>query len=132
MWEPCASSKILAIVVYNPLAMTVLNTTQDIPLTEWDDGTIRIKGSRLKLEYILHQFKAGATAEQIQDSYPSATLRDVYGAIFYYLQNREAIDEYLRQREEADKEGIRFIDEHFDTKELRDRILARRSQLVKT
>lgn len=112
--------------------MTALNTTEEIPLTQWDDGTIRIKGSRLKLEYILHQFKTGATAEQIQDSFPAASLRDVYGAIFYYLQNREAIDEYLRQREEADKEGIRFIDEHFDTKELRDRILARRSQLVKT
>lgn len=112
--------------------MTALNTTQDIPLIQWDDGTIRIKGSRLKLDYIIHQFKAGATAEQIQDSYPSATLRDVYGAIFYYLQNREAVDEYLRQREEADKEGIRFTDEHFDTKELRDRIRARRSQLVKT
>jgi uncharacterized protein (DUF433 family) len=112
--------------------MTVLNATQDVPLTQWDDGTIRIKGSRLKLEYLLHQFNAGATAEEIQGSYPAATLRDVYGAIYYYLQNREAIDEYLRQREEADKEGIRFIDEHFDTRELRDRILARRSQLVKT
>jgi uncharacterized protein (DUF433 family) len=112
--------------------MTALTPTQDVPLTQWDDGTIRIKGSRLKLEYILHQFKAGATAEQIQDSYPSVTLRDVYGAIFYYLQNREAVDEYLRQREEAGNDGIRFIDEHFNTKELRDRILARRNQLVKT
>ena len=112
--------------------MTVLDTTQDVPLVQWDDGTIRIKGSRLKLDYIIHQFKSGATAEQIQDSYPSATLRDVYGAIFYYLENREAVDEYLRQREEADNEGLRFIDEHFDTRELRDRILARRSQLVKT
>jgi uncharacterized protein (DUF433 family) len=74
--------------VYNSFAMTALDTTLDNPLSRWDDGTIRIKGTRLKLEYILKQFKAGATAEQIQDSYPSATSRDVYGAILYYLQNR--------------------------------------------
>ena len=75
--------------------MSKLNMTQTIPLALGEDGVYRVTGSRVTLDSLVHQFKNGATAEQIQDSYPSATLRDVYGAIFYYLQNREAVDEYL-------------------------------------
>jgi uncharacterized protein (DUF433 family) len=112
--------------------MFQLEATQTVPLTHWEDGSIRITGSRVTLESILYQFKLGSSAEGIQESFPSLELREIYGAIFYYLQNMEAVEEYLRQRGEAAEEGKRFIDEHFDTKALRERIRARRAQLVKT
>jgi uncharacterized protein (DUF433 family) len=111
--------------------MSTLETKQALPLTLWEDGTIRITGSRVTLEAIIRQFKLGATAEQIQDSFPSLTLQQIYGAIFYYLANTEAVEEYLCQREEAAAEGRRFIESHFDTTALRARLRARRDQLVK-
>ena len=69
--------------------MDNLDLTYTAPLTYGEDGTIRIRGSRVTLDSILHAFQQGATAEQIQDSFPSVLLRDIYGAIAYYLEHRE-------------------------------------------
>ncbi len=109
--------------------MVKLEPTLNVPLVQWEDGSIRIVDSRVPIETILYHFKKGATAEQIQNSFPSLTLREIYGAIFYYLDNIEVVEEYLRQRKEAAEVGKRFIEEHFDTKDLRERLLARRAQL---
>ena len=118
-------------MLYNHGIMVELETTMAAPLTRWEDGSIRIIGSRVPIESILYHFKQGASAERIQESFPSLTLREIYGAIFYYLDNVEAVEEYLRRQNEAAEEGKRFIEEHFDTKELRERILARRAQMIK-
>ena len=39
-------------------------------------------------------------AEQIQDDFPSLSLREIYGAISYYLEHEDRVSEYLRRREE--------------------------------
>jgi len=118
-------------MLYNKATMSAIITTLTAPLTEWGDGTIRIKGSRVTLDSIVQQFKLGATAEQILYSYPSLSLRDIYGAILYYLENTEAVEEYLCQQDKAEEEGRRFIESHFDTKALRERILARHNERTK-
>lgn len=116
-------------MVYNEVVMTTLETTQTVPLRLWEDGTIRITGSRVTVDSIVHHFKLGATAEQIQDSFPSLALRDIYGAIFYYLQHTAAVEEYLRQQEtraDAVQRRIESNPEHqAAVAELRDRIRAR-------
>jgi uncharacterized protein (DUF433 family) len=100
------------------------------PLMQWEDGSIRIAGSRVPLDSIVHEFKLGATAEQIVHSFPSVTLRDVYGAVFYYLTNTASVEEYLSAREQRAKETRGFIESRLDTKSLRERIEARRALLV--
>ena len=84
-----------------------------------------VKGLKVTLDSIVRQFKLGETAGQIQHSFPSLSLREIYGAIYYCLENTEAVEEYLRQQEQAEEEGERFIESHFDTTDLRARILAR-------
>jgi len=111
--------------------MVEVQTHQVVPLSLWKDGTIRITGSRVTLDSIVRQFKLGETAEQIQYSFPSLSLREIYGAIYYYLENTESVEEYLSRQEAAAEEGRRFVETHFDTKNLRERILARRSRLVR-
>lgn len=110
--------------------MTTLENSQAVPLILWEDGSIRVAGSRVTLDSIVHEFKLGATAEQVLHSFPSVTLREVYGAIFYYLNNTEAVEEYLRQRERGAEETRVFIESRLDTRSLRERILARRDQMV--
>jgi uncharacterized protein (DUF433 family) len=105
--------------------MKAVETSRATPLAQWEDGTIRVKGSRVTLDSIVRQFKLGETAEQIQHSFPSLGLREIYGAIYYYLENTDAVEEYLRRQEQAAEEGERFIESHFDTTDLRTRILAR-------
>jgi len=75
--------------------MGELVTTLPAPLKAWEDGTIRVGSSRVLLDLVVHHFKQGATAEQIQHSFPSVTLRDIYGAIFYYLEHTEEVETYL-------------------------------------
>ena len=51
--------------MYNEGAMSTLETTIRTPLTQWEDGTIRITGSRVPIDTVIHHFKLGATAEEI-------------------------------------------------------------------
>ena len=108
----------------------ISDNIQTVPLTVWEDGSIRVAGSRVTLDSIVNEFKLGATAEQVLHSFPSVSLREIYGTIFYYLNNTEAIEEYLRQREACADETRAFIESRLDTKSLRERILARRDQAV--
>src|SRR5262245_45261443 len=91
--------------------MEALDLTYTAPLICEEDGTIRIRGSRVTLDSILHAFQQGATAERIQDSFPSVTLGDIYGAIAYYLGHRARVDAYLRTQEQAAQEARQRQDE---------------------
>lgn len=106
--------------------MTKLETAQNAPLTLGEDGTIRVSGSRVSLDSVVHQFKLGETAEQIQEDFPSLALRQIYGAIYYYLEHEAEVEEYLRQQEQASDETRRLIDSSPDSAALRERLRARR------
>jgi uncharacterized protein (DUF433 family) len=67
-------------------------------------GSWRVTGSRVSLDSVVHSHKQGLSPEQIVADFPSLTLEQVYGAIAFYLHNREAIEEYLRlQQQEWEK-----------------------------
>jgi uncharacterized protein (DUF433 family) len=58
---------------------------------------IRLKGTRVGIETILYEYiDRGCTPEEIAQTYPSLTLEQVYATILYYLQNKEAIGNYLK------------------------------------
>lgn len=57
---------------------------------------IRIKGHRIGIETVLYDYIFRArTPEEINQSYPSLTLEEVYATILYYLHNKEAVDKYI-------------------------------------
>jgi len=105
--------------------MIELQTTQTVPLALTEGGAIRISGSRVTLDSVVHHFKLGATAEEIAQKFPSLRLVDIYAAITYYLSHREVIETYLRGREEHAAEIRRQIEGNQDTVGIRDRLLAR-------
>jgi uncharacterized protein (DUF433 family) len=83
-----------------------LETTQKVPLTLGEDGTIRVKGTRLLIDMIVGAHNRGESPEDIFESFPSDvyTIADIYSIIAYYLQNKSKIDKYLNKREkEAEK-----------------------------
>jgi uncharacterized protein (DUF433 family) len=65
--------------------MSGLEMTVEAPLTRWEDGSIRITGSRVPIDTIVYHFKLGATAEEIFYKFPSLQLAQIYGASHYYL-----------------------------------------------
>jgi len=83
---------------------------------EQRDGAYRVAGTRVSLDSIVYAFISGQSAESIAQSFPVLTLEQVYGAITFYLANREGIDRYLdaqRQDYEAKRAAARTGDPMF-------------------
>ena len=115
--------------------MSAVETTQVVPLSVWEDGSIRLNGSRVTLDSIVHNFQQGASAEEIAENFAPLSLADVYAAITYYLTHRDEIEEYLRSREdEADAVQARIESNpqyRLAKSAMRERLLARWAALQK-
>lgn len=114
-----------------------LRTTQTIPLTKWQDGSIRVKESRLPIDGIIYAYREGEIPESIFDSYPSEayTVADIYAIIAYYLSNKPKFDRYLAKREKEALEIRKKIEAmpnyQEKSEELRNKILQRRKDFQK-
>ena len=77
--------------------MMTLETTQTVPLEMWEDGTIRVGGTRLLIDMIVDYHNRGECPEDIYEAFPSKyyTVADVYAVIAYYLSHQRAIDKHL-------------------------------------
>jgi len=63
---------------------------------EQRDGGYYIVGSRVSLDSVVYAFLRGESPEGILESFPALSLEQVFGAVAFYLANREGIDAYLR------------------------------------
>ena len=79
--------------------------TPTLPLKADRSGTIRVGGTRVRLDTVVYAFNQGYTAEEILSQFPALELADIYGVISYYLNYREAVDEYIQQQE---KEAVQI------------------------
>jgi len=83
------------------------------------EGALYVAGSRVSLASIIYSFRDGASPETIQQSFPSLSLAQVYGAIAFYLshpQESEAyLDELKRKWQELERRG-QAPDEALQTK----------------
>jgi uncharacterized protein (DUF433 family) len=62
---------------------------------EQRDGGYWVAGTRVSLDSIVYAFLDGQTAESIAQSFPVLALEQVYGAIAFYLANRQVVEAYL-------------------------------------
>ena len=73
----------------------------DKPYVSKDEhGVFRVGSTRVMLDSVVAAFHQGHSAETIQQQYPTLTLEETYGAIAYYLANKELVDSYLRNQDE--------------------------------
>ena len=61
-------------------------------------------GSRVPLAHIVRQFQNGEPPEAIRLHYPTLTLEQVYGAITFYLGNKEEVEKDIAEREREEDE----------------------------
>lgn len=106
--------------------MALLIETQPIPLSTDTDGVLRVSGTRVTLDSVVHAFNQGATAEEIAQQYTTLRLEDVYAIIAYYLHAHSEVDAYLQQREERAKVVRHQNEQRFNPAGIRERLLARR------
>ena len=58
-----------------------------------------IEETRISLDSIVYAFLNGESPENIAQNFPLLSLEQVYGAITFYLANRETVDTYLAEGE---------------------------------
>lgn len=63
------------------------------------EGGWRIVDSRVSLDSVVHAYWEGKSPEAIAEEFPALSIEQVYGAIAFYLHNREGIDEYLSRQD---------------------------------
>lgn len=64
-----------------------------------DDGTARIAGTTLQVIQLIEEHNAfGWSAEELRFQHPSLTMGEIHSALAYYWDNKEAIDQAIKQR----------------------------------
>jgi uncharacterized protein (DUF433 family) len=82
--------------------MATLTTNEYV---ESREGGYYVAGTRVGLDVLVHDFRAGKSPEAILGSYPSiGSLAKIYGAVTFILENPGAIESYLRDQEALWKE----------------------------
>jgi uncharacterized protein (DUF433 family) len=107
--------------------MPALPTTVAVPLVTDAHGAIRVHGTRVTLDSIITAFRAGATAEEIAQQFPTVALADVYLIIAHYLNHTADIDAYMFQRRDEAEALKREIETRLDPVGVRARLVARRN-----
>ena len=103
-----------------------------VPLTQWDDGTVRVIGSRVTLDTLVHRFQVGDTFKEIHEGFPSVSLEQINLIISWYLEHKAEVDEYLEIRE-AKAEKLRLeIQSQPEYKAFHERLLRRIAQFNRT
>jgi uncharacterized protein (DUF433 family) len=62
-------------------------------------GAYRVGQTRVSLDSVVYAYLQGYTPESIAEQYPAVALEEIYGAIAFYLANREDVDHYLERQE---------------------------------
>jgi uncharacterized protein (DUF433 family) len=109
--------------------MSLLETlvTEPPPLRLDEGGTLRIGGTRVRLDTVITAHQSDCSAEEIQRKYRSLELTDVYAVLTYYFWNRERVDVYLEERRQAAEATRAEIEARDPSEGILERLLERRA-----
>ena len=80
-----------------------------------DRGMAWIAGTRVKVtEVVLDKIAYGSSPEEIHFQHPDLSLAQIHGALTYYYENQDKLDEQIRRGlEESDELAGRLSDAEF-------------------
>jgi uncharacterized protein (DUF433 family) len=90
-------------------------------------GSFYLMGSRVPLAVIVHDFQNGEMPETIRSNFPTLSLEQVYGAITFYLGNKEEVERDLGERRRVEDE---FIKAHPAAPEVKEKLERAREQML--
>ena len=105
--------------------------TDAVPLTQWDDGTIRVISSRVTLDMLVHRFQIGDTIEEIHEGFPSVSLEQIKLIIDWYLDHQAEADEYLQKQDAEEERLLEEMRKRPESIAFREKLRALREQLTK-
>ena len=98
---------------------------ESIRLVTGADEVMRVPNTRVTLDSIVAAFSEGATAEEIAQQYPSASLADIYQMIGYYLRHQAELEDYFSRRRQSSDENKLTNESRWPPDGIRERLLAR-------
>ncbi len=105
------------------------NFPDTVPLVQWEDGSIRVRNSRVTLESLVHHMQVGDTVEDIRQSYPTVSVSQVKAILAWYHDNKADADEYIQQGEaEAERIWQRIVSQPGYQKLSREGLLRRKAR----
>jgi Protein of unknown function (DUF433) len=84
-------------------------------------------GSRVPLAHLVREFQCGESPEAIRSHYSTLSLEQVYGALTFYLGNKDEVEKDIAEREREEEE---FIKSHPTPPELKAKLERARQQLL--
>jgi uncharacterized protein (DUF433 family) len=83
-----------------------------------DRGMAWIAGTKVKvIEVVLDKIAYGSSPEEIHFQHPNLSLAQIHGALTYYYENQDKVDEQIRRGlEVSDKLAARVSDAEFRRK----------------
>jgi uncharacterized protein (DUF433 family) len=83
-----------------------------------DRGMAWIAGTKVKVtEVVLDKIAYGSSPEEIHFQHPNLSLAQIHGALTYYYENQDRVDEQIRRGlEESDKLAVQLSDAEFRRK----------------
>jgi uncharacterized protein (DUF433 family) len=91
------------------------------------DGSFYLIGSRVPLAHLVWEFQRGESPEAIRSHYPTLSLEQVYGAITFYLGNKDEVEKDIAERRRVEDE---FTKTHPAPPHLKEKLERARQQLL--
>ncbi len=106
--------------------MALIIHADPVPLAQDATGMIRVADTRVTLDTLVEQYRAGATAEALIERFPVLSAADVHAALAYYLRHRDEVDNYLAdQARQAESVLAALGGKHRPWAEVKERLQAR-------
>ena len=105
---------------------------ETVPLVQWENGSVRVRNSRVTLETIVHRMQVGDTAEDIHDGFPTVSVTQIKEILGWYFDNQADADEYLHQVEEEGERLRQWAESQPGYKEWHEKLLRRKEELSRT
>jgi uncharacterized protein (DUF433 family) len=86
---------------------------------DFSHGEIRIQGTRVYLDNVVRYYNEGMRAEDITRVLRTLSLEEIYVSITYYLANKDAIDQFIEEKDRETEEKIREHERNLTPQQLR-------------
>ena len=101
-----------------------------VPLRVDEGGAIRVGDTRVLFYLVVGAYKRGASPQEIQETYETLELSDIYASIAYYLRHKDEVERHLAEVEREGAELRRVLEAGQPGRpSMRELVLARRDQM---
>ena len=90
-------------------------------------GSFYLVGSRVPLAHLVYEFQNGESPEAIRSHYPTLSLEQVYGAITFYLGNKEEVETDMAERKREEDE---YTKTHPNPPNIKEKFARMRQQML--